>query len=76
MTSGRQGGDEAGATYNAIMPDHFHGIVYITCDGAADLGAVVSFAPSAIVSLLPRLAARTLRVRYLTASLWFSSPTL
>ena len=36
------------ATYNAIMPDHFHGIVYITCDGAADLGAVVSFFAAAV----------------------------
>ena len=31
------------ATYNAIMPDHFHGIVYVSVDGAADLGKVVSF---------------------------------
>ena len=31
------------ATYNAIMPDHFHGIIYITADGAAELGEVVSF---------------------------------
>lgn len=31
------------ATYNAIMPDHFHGIVYVTCEGAAELGAVVAF---------------------------------
>ena len=31
------------ATYNAIMPDHFHGIVYIMVEGAADLEAVVSF---------------------------------
>ena len=31
------------ATYNAIMPDHFHGIVYITFDGAAELGEVVAF---------------------------------
>lgn len=30
------------ATYHAIMPDHFHGIVYITADGAADLRAVVA----------------------------------
>ena len=31
------------ATYNAIMPDHFHGIVYIMVEGAADLAAVVAF---------------------------------
>lgn len=31
------------ATYNSIMPDHFHGIVYITFDGAAELGEVVAF---------------------------------
>ena len=31
------------ATYNSIMPDHFHGIVYISVDGAADLAAVVAF---------------------------------
>ena len=31
------------ATYNAIMPDHFHGIVYITVEGAINLEAVVAF---------------------------------
>ena len=31
------------ATYNSIMPDHFHGIVYITVEGAAVLGEVVAF---------------------------------
>lgn len=31
------------ATYNAIMPDHFHGLVYVTADGVADLGDVVAF---------------------------------
>lgn len=31
------------ATYNAIMPDHFHGIVYIMVEGAIDLEAVVAF---------------------------------
>ena len=31
------------ATYNAIMPDHFHGIVYVAREGAAELGAVVAF---------------------------------
>ena len=31
------------ATYNSIMPDHFHGIVYITFEGAAVLGEVVAF---------------------------------
>ena len=31
------------ATYNAIMPDHFHGIVYITDEGAAVLDEVVAF---------------------------------
>ena len=31
------------ATYNAIMPDHFHGIVYITEEGAAVLDEVVAF---------------------------------
>ena len=36
------------ATYNSIMPDHFHGIVYVTFDGAADLGDVVSFFAGAV----------------------------
>lgn len=31
------------ATYNAIMPDHFHGIVFITADGDATLDEVVAF---------------------------------
>ena len=31
------------ATYNAIMPDHFHGIVYITVEGRVNLGEVVAF---------------------------------
>ena len=31
------------ATYNSIMPDHFHGIVYVAADGAADLNEIVSF---------------------------------
>ena len=31
------------ATYNAIMPDHFHGIVYVTRDGLADLEEVVAW---------------------------------
>ncbi len=31
------------ATYNAIMPDHFHGIVYIMAEGAASLDEVVAF---------------------------------
>ena len=31
------------ATDNSIMPDHFHGIVYITFEGAAELGEVVAF---------------------------------
>ena len=31
------------ATYNAIMPDHFHGIVYIMAEGLANLEAVVEF---------------------------------
>ena len=31
------------ATYNAIMPDHFHGIVYVTQDGLADLEEVVAW---------------------------------
>ena len=31
------------ATYNSIMPDHFHGIVYIGFEGAAELGEVVAF---------------------------------
>ena len=31
------------ATYNAIMPDHFHGIVYIMAEGVANLEAVVEF---------------------------------
>ena len=30
------------ATYNSIMPEHFHGIVYITADGVADLREVVA----------------------------------
>ena len=31
------------ATYNAIMPDHFHGIVYMMEDGALGLETVVNF---------------------------------
>ena len=31
------------ATYNAIMPDHFHGIVYITVDGSFNLEEIVAF---------------------------------
>ena len=31
------------ATYNAIMPDHFHGIVYVMAEGCATLEEVVSF---------------------------------
>ena len=31
------------ATYNSIMPDHFHGIVYIMVEGAVYLEAVVEF---------------------------------
>ena len=31
------------ATYNAIMPDHFHGIVYIMEEGRVSLEEVVSF---------------------------------
>ena len=31
------------ATYNAIMPDHFHGIVYIMAEGVVNLEAVVGF---------------------------------
>lgn len=31
------------ATYNAIMPDHFHGIVYMAVDGAANLEEVVAW---------------------------------
>ena len=31
------------ATYNAIMPDHFHGIIYIMAEGRVRLDEVVSF---------------------------------
>ena len=31
------------ATYNAIMPDHFHGILYIMEEGVVHLEAVVGF---------------------------------
>lgn len=31
------------ATYNAIMPDHFHGIVYVTAEGCATLEEIVAF---------------------------------
>ncbi len=31
------------ATYNAIMPDHFHGIVYVMNEGCATLEEIVSF---------------------------------
>lgn len=31
------------ATYNAIMPDHFHGIVYITVEGSFNLEEIVAF---------------------------------
>ncbi|MBR4172173.1 MAG: hypothetical protein IKR48_11035 [Kiritimatiellae bacterium] len=36
------------ATYNAIMPDHFHGIVYIMADGVVNLEAVVEFFASEV----------------------------
>lgn len=42
------------ATYNAIMPDHFHGIVYITFDGAAELGVVVAFFAAEVERLVGR----------------------
>ena len=31
------------ATYQAIMPDHFHGMIFITREGAADLAEVVAY---------------------------------
>ena len=31
------------ATYNSIMPDHFHGIIFITVDGGVSLKEVVAF---------------------------------
>lgn len=31
------------ATYNAIMPDHFHGVVFIMAEGMVDLETVVDF---------------------------------
>ena len=31
------------ATYNAIMPDHFHGIIYVTVEGSFNLEEVVAF---------------------------------
>ncbi len=31
------------ATYNAIMPDHFHGIVYVMTEGCANLEEIVAF---------------------------------
>ena len=31
------------ATYNSIMPDHFHGIIFITVDGGVSLEEVVAF---------------------------------
>ena len=31
------------ATYNAIMPDHFHGIVYVMTEGHASLEEIVAF---------------------------------
>ena len=31
------------ATYNSIMPDHFHGIIFITVDGGVNLEEVVAF---------------------------------
>ena len=42
------------ATYNSIMPDHFHGIVYIAFDGAAELGAVVAFFAAEVERLIGR----------------------
>ena len=31
------------ATYNAIMPDHFHGIIYVTVEGSFNLEEIVAF---------------------------------
>ena len=42
------------ATYNSIMPDHFHGIVYISFDGAAELGEVVAFFAAEVERLIGR----------------------
>ena len=42
------------ATYNSIMPDHFHGIVYVTVDGAADLNAIVAFFAGEVERLVGR----------------------
>ena len=42
------------ATYNSIMPDHFHGIVYITVEGAAELGEVVAFFAAEVERLIGR----------------------
>ena len=44
------------ATYNAIMPDHFHGIVYITEEGAAVLDEVVAFFASEVERRIGRSA--------------------
>lgn len=42
------------ATYNAIMPDHFHGIVYIMAEGTVDLEAVVAFFAGEVVRRIGR----------------------
>jgi len=42
------------ATYNAIMPDHFHGILYFTADGAACLDEVVQSFATAVERRLGR----------------------
>ena len=42
------------ATYNSIMPDHFHGIVYVTYDGAADLRKVVEHFAAEVERLIGR----------------------
>ena len=42
------------ATYNSIMPDHFHGIVYVSFDGAAELGEVVASFAAEVERLIGR----------------------
>jgi len=42
------------ATYNAIMPDHFHGILYFTADGVACLDDVVQSFAAAVERRLGR----------------------
>jgi len=42
------------ATYNMIMPDHFHGMVYVMAEGVVDLNEVVQFFAETVERALGR----------------------